>query len=520
MSEFRKLVDKLQKIEEGFYSKLATEVGELVRANPGLSPVQLVQLTREIHGQEAATWLSDRLEAEGDAADYFAEEEKELPSPKNLEPDKTGYEHLRHPDDVADLEKQKEEDFWDWIGKNPFESVKENYGKETHADMVDYWTESLKSSMVRKGVWEQAVEAVGGDMQELNWAIQDEANSIADSYHGTGEGIGTSDINHFIVSVFSQLGVEDVFGWNKRREGVGEDASQSFWDDVAKGDEKIAEYGLAEFGDMGFQRNSNWPSGTTLVAINDLRKQIRTKFRLEGWTKQEDNWYQHPSLPYMSTVEYDRGRTLVTSMLPYGAKIEEDIINVPNELRGDLAMVGKATSDDAEEFMRDLDIDDEVSDDVVDPETGELLFQPGQTKREEMKKGAHVILNRDDFVADAKLSQPILHSGFNTNFEVAQDAAYELLAELRDSDFYNIVWRNVTELIDDPDTMGDDYDIDADVPVILKRKDGQRLDSDDHDNIKEIVHAVRNASTMQNVGIMYMGSTNGGTTARFTPTFH
>ena len=468
-------------------------------------------------------------------------------------------------------------------------------------------------------------------------------------------------------------------------EPIEEGDSDDFWAETEKQDAKIAEYGLNEFGDMGFKRNSNWPGGTTLVANKDLRKLVRAKFRTEGWSKVDKHWYQHPSLPYQSAVDYERGRTLVTSMLPYGAKIEEDhhpedpisrqvqsllfrgkrvisqvhgargkvvkvngrlisvkikgspeykeimlddrdnieiiggidhydivqrledneideavvneshlsdkiaignsvmimtydlmsnrrvptevkivdfvkhpgarpavrykgkdgkvksmasnvfksrmqaaqnaiseaVVEVPAELRGSTEMTGKATSDDASEFMSDLGIDDEVSDDVVDPETGELLFQPGQTKRAEMKKGAHVILNRDDFVRGAKLAQPILHAGLGGDFEDKQEAAWELLDELRNSDFYNVVWRNAADLVDDPEEMMQrDYDVYVEVPVVLKRKDGLRLDSDDHDNIEEIITAVKNASTMGNIGIMYMGSTDVGTTARFTPTFH
>ena len=96
--------------------------------------------------------------------------------------------------------------------------VSEGYGEETHADMVEYWKQSLSQSIVRKGVFTQMYDAAGQDIDELNAVIADEAESIADRYHGSGEGIGSSDVNHFIAGIARQLGIEDVFGWDKPRE--------------------------------------------------------------------------------------------------------------------------------------------------------------------------------------------------------------------------------------------------------------------------------------------------------------
>lgn len=147
----------------------------------------------------------------------------------------------------------------------------------------------------------------------------------------------------------------------------------------------------------------------------------------------------------------------------------------------------------------------------------------GRTKREQMKKGAHVRLNRNDFMGDAKLA-PVMHSGFKNDPEEAQ----KILDELRNSDFYNVVWRNAADLVGDLGDLGVDpdegwealdYDVNIEVPVAIKRKDGQRLDQEDHDNFHQITKAVQNASTLQNVGLSYIGTTNSGAVARFTPTF-
>ena len=208
------------------------------------------------------------------------------------------------------------------------------------------------------------------------------------------------------------------------------------------------------------------------------------------------------------------------------------IVQVPAGLRGEgHNKTGKATSDDAEEFIKELGIDDQIDTDVVDPETGELLFTTGTTKRKESKKGNYQVLNYDDFTRGAKLREPespVMHSGWDweNDIEKKQDNAWELLRELRDSDFYNVVWKNATELVGKPDMGTDDeewadldYDVDVEIPVAIKRKDGKRFTEDDHDNFREIVSAVKKASTMGNFGIQYAGTSNKGTVARFVPSF-
>ena len=103
------------------------------------------------------------------------------------------------------------------------EGLDENYEEErSYDDFVDYYVQDLSSSIVRKGVFQDLYKAAGNDIDVLNAAIKDEAYSIADSYYGTGEGIGTSDMNHFIQGIGKQLGVDDLFGWYKKKESVEE----------------------------------------------------------------------------------------------------------------------------------------------------------------------------------------------------------------------------------------------------------------------------------------------------------
>jgi len=210
------------------------------------------------------------------------------------------------------------------------------------------------------------------------------------------------------------------------------------------------------------------------------------------------------------------------------------VVEVPPELRGSSAMTGGATSEDAERFLADLGPDDDVSHDVVDPETGELLDWPtagldhqqdddwrlrgGGTKRER----GQAKYKRDQTNKVEYDNVPILYiddSEDEYGYEFGGGAA-QLLSDLRNSDFYNVVWRDQADDVEDPDMMRDnDYDIDVEVPVALKRKDGKKLTSDDHDNIEVIMKAVKQASTLGNIGIGYAGTSNEGTTARFHAMF-
>lgn len=89
--------------------------------------------------------------------------------------------------------------------------------EESYQEMVDYWKQALSSYIVSKGVFNELYAAADRDIEKLNWAIRDEAESIANSYHGSGEGIGTSDVNHFIQAIGKSLGIDDLFGWDKPR---------------------------------------------------------------------------------------------------------------------------------------------------------------------------------------------------------------------------------------------------------------------------------------------------------------
>ena len=172
MNDMRKLIESVERIEEGYFSRLSVDLDELYRSNPNTPDENLIAFVRRKHGDKAADFFRSQIES-GE------------------------YE----------------------------QSLGEGYGEETFDEMVDYWKQSLSSSIVSKGVFTQLYDAANNNIDELNSAIADQAYSIAESYHGSGEGIGTSDQNHFIMHIGQSLGIDDLFGWNKPKDSHPKDAN-------------------------------------------------------------------------------------------------------------------------------------------------------------------------------------------------------------------------------------------------------------------------------------------------------
>jgi hypothetical protein len=80
---------------------------------------------------------------------------------------------------------------------------------------------------------------------------------------------------------------------------------------------------------LGFKKHPNWPGGDTFVANGDLRKVARAKFKREKWKRLDGSgrglkWYKHSSKKWISVIEFDRGRTMVTSM-PMPSYMQDEI---------------------------------------------------------------------------------------------------------------------------------------------------------------------------------------------------
>ena len=575
-------------LKEGYFSRLDAALDELVANNPNLSADKLVAIARSKYGQEAATFLSDKLEAKADLADFNASD----PQP-----------HLREYEE-----------------------------ERSYDDFVEYYVGDLSRSIVRKGVFKDLYTAAGEDIDVLNAAIKDEAYSIADSYYGTGDGIGTSDMNHFIQHIGKQLGVDDVFGWYKKKEesimksddemerdktnryakyntairgkeGLGEDeddiqplVSDKLYAKIVADLEKVKPgYEPGAMGlpsdkpnqvsvmawnrktgheeDMVFNLDTMSFEGSTddfmlanpfeslnedpghsifdILAASDVYHLVDDLEygRFDNNSSYADILYDYydDEMPYdTATGDYGDPDEWIKDKLmqDYGDEIDDiaakmadeqlaairknaglseakgKLVNVPNELSNPDPKNPKATSADAEAFIHALGPDDEVDDYVVDPETGEVLFGPYQTKRGE---GMEKFKSARDWQANRETWVPSIYGANN------QDDAWEELGDLRYGNssaakFYNIVWRNLGDLLGDPKDLGTDaedwgeldYDTGYDVPVAIKRKDGKRLQEEDYDNFRELASLVKHATG--NISLSMMGTTDKGTVARFTPT--
>jgi hypothetical protein len=497
MNEMRKLMEALDTLDESYFSELDIALDELVRNNPNLSADKLVAIARSKYGQEAATFLSDKLEAQADLDDF-----------NNSDPQP----HLREYEE-----------------------------ERSYDDFVEYYVGDLSRSIVRKGVFKELYAAAGEDIDVLNAAIKDEAYSIADSYYGTGDGIGTSDMNHFIQHIGKQLGVDDVFGWYKKeeveeegelksddemerdkvkryakynkairgREGLGEENSDSAYDAYEDEDEFLGKFVKVTGGDhkgaTGKVVNIDWyrdeNGGKQMVYNVALDSGENIELYPSEWGHDQLEVVEDPFSEFMldnpfESLEEAKGKG----------------VNVPPE--------GFASSEEAEKFIHDLGPDDEVDDYVVDPETGEVLFEPFMTKR---GVGMDQFKSARDRVEKMGTWVPSIYGANN------QDDAWEELGDLRYGNssaakFYNIVWRNLGDLLGSPKDLGSDaeeweeldYDTGYDVPVAIKRKDGKKMQEEDYDNFRELASLVKHATG--NISLSMMGTTDKGTVARFTPT--
>lgn len=183
MNDIRKLIESVEKIEESYFSRLAAELDDIIYSNPNVESEKLIRLVRDKYGDDAAQYVSDQLEVgleEGES------EIKYLKYPEGYEPPKMPERHKL--------------DTMDWM----------------HVpDDVIQMMKSLEHKMKSQNVWDKGV-ALAGDEDKLWKHIQWRAEEIQDDYRGSGEGIGTSDMNHFVRSIFRDIGEDDIWGWDKK----------------------------------------------------------------------------------------------------------------------------------------------------------------------------------------------------------------------------------------------------------------------------------------------------------------
>lgn len=654
MSDFRDLQAKLQQIEESYFSDLDLELQEFRRANKDLPADQLVALAREKYGQEAASLVSDRIEAEYDLADYEASDPQ--PHMRDPHPSDPNWPHPVEEDDsdefdqplvsdetyarmttelekimpgyglgamglpsdkphqisimpfntktghegddmVFNLETQSFEGTGDhFMLDNPFEGIEEEseitYLKhpegyepapipERHPldsfdwsmraqDDVIQMMKSLEHKMKSQNVWDKGVELAGSE-DNLWREIQYEAEDIMDTYRDSGEGIGTSDMNHFVRAVFRQLGEDDIWGWDKpkvKEEGAlksDEEMERDKTNRYAKYNKAVRNVketfndwvdDLTAPSDESEHRFDHDPSFSDEEPISRQVKSLLAQgksviCRISGASgvvydaNPEDGTIIFKDENFGEKVGFDvdskSGLEIQGNVDHYAIvqhtdeSLEEargQVVEVPPEFRGtdpDNSLGG--TSRGVEAFLRDLGPDDSVDTEVVDPETGELLDWPTKGTRraqgqKEYEKQEKERKEREEKDHEEGFDSPYLYvSGLDKDPENAWQGIHDLKYDREFTDFYNIVWKSVREASGEPFDLGSDaedwgeldYDVDIDIPTAIKRTDGKKFNKQDRQNF-DMVSKIFRAAT-GNIGVQYVGSSNEGTVARFIPNF-
>jgi len=122
-------------------------------------------------------------------------------------------------------------------------------------------------------------------------------------------------------------------------------------------------------------------------------------------------------------------------------------------------------------FYNSLGLDDTVVDDLFDPETGEVILEPGETKRKLLKHKAKTSYQARvdgepfDYVAPA----------YSANWSESDFHA-----------FYYLVTKELSKMVDDPETLlAGDYDVYTNFPAAIKRKDNKPFTDVDIWNIQQ-----------------------------------
>jgi len=242
MNEMRKLMESVEKIEEGYFKEQDIE-----------------------HQEEALRWIKRNRSGEMDPSQITVLGRESFQAGKSGELSKEAAEHVfklirqEHEDDEPRFPKQfggqvrwaadyaKKYDgtvvrlgVGDYVVKGNEESIDEEseikyltYPEgyeppkmpERHKlDSMDWMhvpddviqmMKSFEHKMKSQNVWDKGVELAGGEDQ-LWKVMQWRAEEVMDTYRDSGEGIGTSDMNHFVRGVFSDIGEDDIWGWDKK----------------------------------------------------------------------------------------------------------------------------------------------------------------------------------------------------------------------------------------------------------------------------------------------------------------
>ena len=162
----------------------------------------------------------------------------------------------------------------------------------------------------------------------------------------------------------------------------------------------------------------------------------------------------------------------------------KDFVSALIERKGKKIKVPKfKKSRDAEKFLDSLGLDDVPNADVIDPETGEVLFDPNnknsnRSKRKRLKaRGKRDIADKEE---DKEWDYP----------DIFFDDYNDPRAEQEMAVAYNIVFKEMKKLVNKGDLemlAKADYDVGWRIPKALARKDGKKFIEQDVENVERFV---------------------------------
>lgn len=232
----RKLIESVEQIQEGYFSRLSVELDELYRSHPSTPDENLIAFVGRKYGDEAADFFRSQIESgeyeqslgeedEGALNDRYDDETLECkhcgsyfctskfggecPEIQKDLFDESEIQYLKHPEgyEPPKLPERHILDTMDWM----------------HVpDDVIQMMKSFEHKMKSQNVWDKGVELADGE-DKLWKNMQWRAEEVMDTYRGSGDGIGTSDMNHFVRGIFSDLGEDDIWGWDKPKLASDED---------------------------------------------------------------------------------------------------------------------------------------------------------------------------------------------------------------------------------------------------------------------------------------------------------
>lgn len=535
MSKFRDLQAKLEKIDESYYSRLAAAVDDIASFNKNMSDVELVALIRNELGDQAAKYMADKLAADEPIEETFSDWVDDFTAPSDEREHRYDHDPSFHDDEPISAQV-----------KSLLAQGKSVICRIAGASGVVYSANPEDGTIVFKD--QNIGEKIGFDVDSKTGL---EIKGYVDHYaivqnvdEGIDEGVGDwikrldKKAGKWITGKAEKLNrANDTYAAKKVAELVRDEGIKSAVIHVryvTGGKGKLIKQALENYlqhsPDGEYAEEVRYVLPALDKEASDMRDAEISAFGAPlGESELDDRGKMCP----VCTGGRREGYGNNCPNCGGEGYVEEAVVEVPAGLRGEDAEMGGATSRDAERFLADLASDDSVDTEVIDPESGEVLDWPTKDTRkaqdhEEYLKHADERDKEEEEKWNSIFSTPHIPGGKSAppgqvqsldGMDQAMDDLGKLKYDSQITDFYDITWKSIEDLVDEPQQYYDgDYDIGWDMPVVIKRTDGQKFDDKDHANFRRLSSLFRTAT--YNIGLGYAGAAGGGKEAHFYPSFY